>query len=215
MSREVLGTILETPLIDQEIVDGVMIPVVTILMDGETLVVITVETTEGIMAGENSRIIMAIMVIMDGVNKIITAGEDNRIMDGVDSKTMAGVEVSKKSLIMIMDGVIATIIMGGEIQWAQDQITMGGEIKEAPRTTRTDGEIKEAPIVMGGVIKEDQVTMDGVINQIQGQVQTALGDQAGDINKLDLICIKLNYLISDELRNFKVIHFSVLYCFIN
>lgn len=207
---------METPLIDQEIVDGVMIPVVTILMDGETLVVIMVETTEGIMAGENSRIIMAIMVIMDGVNKIITAGEDNRIiMDGVDSRIMGGVEVSKKSLIMIMDGVIAIIIMGGEIQWAQDQITMGGEIKEAPRTTRTDGEIKEAPIIMGGVLKEDQITMDGVINQIQGQGQTALGDQAGDINKLDLICIKLNYLISDELRNFKVIHFSVLYCFIN
>lgn len=93
--------------------------------------------------------------IMDGV--------DNKIMDGVDNRIMDGVkEVSKKNLIMITDGGI--IIMVGEIQWAQDQITMDGV---------------EVPIITDGEIKEDQITiMVGVIKVIQDQI--ALGDPAGD-----------------------------------
>lgn len=165
MSREVLGIILEILLIGQEIVDGVMTQVATTLMDGEITVAIMEEITEGIMVGENHK-------IMDGVNKITMAGEDKgkegrTITDGVDNKIMDGVEEedSKKNLITITDGVI--IIMGGEIQWVQDQITMDG----AEDLMTTDGEIKEDQIItMGGVTKEIQV-------------QIALGEQAGDIKK--------------------------------
>lgn len=165
MSREVLGIILEILIIGQEIVDGVMTQVTTTLMDGEITVAIMEEITEGIMVGENHK-------IMDGVNKITMAGEDKgkegrTITDGVDNKIMDGVEEedSKKNLITITDGVI--IIMGGEIQWVQDQITMDG----AEDLMTTDGEIKEDQIItMGGVTKEIQV-------------QIALGEQAGDIKK--------------------------------